>query len=405
MINMKRLENENEKQYIWRLASAKESGQIQMNWTELTDVLNAELRPDCPFAEAAYRKPFSAAKAYYDDVFAELEPDEYLQQVREATDNAYKMKRQLSDQRREYNRILVAEARSDNLLETVQRTAREMTEFEPLQFFDCYDSAGKTREAVLVFADWHYSMVAENVWSTYNIEICKARVAITVSKAIEYMKIHGIKKLHVIALGDLIHGSIHTTCRVASEENTVEQLMHVSEILAEALNELSQYVESLDFYSTYGNHARSIQNKKESIHEDNMERIVPWWIKERLSDNDRVQVMDSEYYEFISFNVLGKNIVCSHGDLEKFKDFGLVVNTLFNKKFGISIDYTLTADKHHLEEFEQLGIESILVRSLCGSDEYSNGKRLYSIPGQTLMIFSADDGRECTYSIKLDKVS
>jgi len=99
-------------------------------------------------------------------------------------------------------------------------------------------------------------------------------------------------------------------------------------------------------------------------------------------------------------NVCGYNIVGTHGDLDKnFKDIGLTINTLFNKKFDLSIDYTISADKHHLEEFEQLGIESILSRSLCGTDEFANGKRLYSIPGQTLLIFD-ENGRDASYSIK-----
>ena len=97
----------------------------------------------------------------------------------------------------------------------------------------------------------------------------------------------------------------------------------------------------------------------------------------------------------------GYNIVGAHGDLEKFKQFGLTVNTLFTKKYGKTIDYTVSADKHHIEEFETIGIESTLVRSLCGTDEYANNHRLYSAPGQTLMIFTPEDGRECTYNIKL----
>ena len=101
-------------------------------------------------------------------------------------------------------------------------------------------------------------------------------------------------------------------------------------------------------------------------------------------------------------NVHGYNIVGAHGDLEKFKNFGLTVNTLFTKKYGTTIDYTISADKHHIEEFEQMGIESILVPSLCGNDSYSNNNRLYSAPGQTLMIFTPEEGRECTYNIKLD---
>ena len=65
----------------------------------------------------------------------------------------------------------------------------------------------------------------------------------------------------------------------------------------------------------------------------------------------------------------------------------------------------MSGDKHHLEEFERFDIESILIRSLCGADDYSNDNRLYSRPGQTLMIFNDVYGREATYHIPLDFIS
>jgi hypothetical protein len=79
----------------------------------------------------------------------------------------------------------------------------------------------------------------------------------------------------------------------------------------------------------------------------------------------------------------------------------MTVNALFTKKYGKSIDYTFSADKHHAESFEQFGIESTLVGSLCGTDEYANNKRLYSNPMQTMCIFTPDDGKLCSYNIKL----
>ena len=42
--------------------------------------------------------------------------------------------------------------------------------------------------------------------------------------------------------------------------------------------------------------------------------------------------------------------------------------------FNETIDYTISGDKHHLEEFEQFGIESIMCRSLCGADDYANNR-------------------------------
>ena len=146
---------------------------------------------------------------------------------------------------------------------------------------------------------------------------------------------------------------------------------------------------------------RTVQKKDEGNHSDNMEKIIPWWLRQRLKDNSKVEIIESQYKEFTKLNILGSVICCVHGDLDSFKSLGVTANTIFSRIYGETIDYTISGDKHHLEEFESFGIESILVRSLCGADEYANNKRLYSKPGQTLIIFNDTYGRECTYHIPL----
>lgn len=314
-----------------------------------------------------------------------------------------KERQKFFDQRREYKKLIRSDARFEYVADKLADAANRLNVKNPLDFQRfSYDIDYDDSEGLIVFSDWHYGQVSDNIWNTYNIEICKRRVEKFIAKSIEYLKRHKPYQLHVVLLGDLANGSIHVGSRVESEEDTCDQLMQVSEIVAQAIAELSKYVDDTIVYSTYGNHMRTIQNKKDSKYSDNMEKIIPWWLKQRLSQNSNITIVDSEYYEFIKLNICGYNIVCSHGDLDRVKDFGVTVNALFTKKFNDQIHYTILADKHHIEEFEQLGIENILVRSLCGTDSYANNYRLYSAAGQTLMFFTKEDGRECTYNIKLD---
>ena len=329
--------------------------------------------------------------------------DDYLNALRLEKEEIFKERKLLSDQRRLYNRELTFNARSEHLMDKLVESANRLNQEKPLIFNEKWFLSNIHKEAVMFWSDWHYGMITDNIWNKFNTEICKKRVKTFVEISKEFIKLNNIDVLDVVMLGDSAHGSIHSTCRVQSEENTCDQLMHVSEIMAEALNDLSKVVNHITLYSCYGNHMRTIQNKNESIHSDNMERIVPWWIEQRLQNNKKIEVAYSEYKEFTKLNVLGKNICCVHGDLERdFKNIGVTINTLFSRKFGETIDYTISGDKHHLEEFEKFDIESILVRSLCGADEYSNNGRLYSRPGQTLMIFNDVYGREATYNIPLD---
>lgn len=401
--DLKRLHNEDYYHYIWRIGQLVDKGMYR-NWDEITPTINKSLWDD-DFdkysGESKYRKDYACAKKFYDSgVFDKIIDDNHLKEIQVQQDELYKIKRQVADQRREYNKLLTTDGRAENLTHYMIACAERLNEERPLDFTD-YVTRTSEKEAVLFFADWHYGMVTDNIWNKYDTGICKSRVKELVKKSIEYIDLFDIRKISIVMLGDAAHGAIHTGCRVASEEDTCDQIIHVSEIMAQAIEEISKKVNYVDVYSCYGNHLRTIQQKNDSIHSDNLEKMIPWWIRQRLQKNTKVTVIDSEFKEFTKLNILGHNIVCLHGDLDNIKNVGVTVNTLFTKLYGETIEYVISADKHHLEEFEQFDIESVIIRSLCGTDEYANNHRLYSMPGQTLMIFSAEEGRECTRNIKL----
>ena len=378
-----------------------------MSWDEIANIINKEFRTDESEyrSEAAYRKPYQQAKRYFEaNVFKTYkDEDSYFKELQVQKDAVYKEKRKLYDQRREYNKLLISDARAEHLCEELVKSANRLNEEKPLLFKEKWFKSNIHKEAVLCWADWHYGMITDNIWNTYNTEICRERVKTLVEITKEFLELNQIDVLTILTLGDAAHGSIHTGCRVQSEEDTCDQLMHVSELMAEAINDLSSVVNHIDVYSCYGNHMRTIQNKNDSIHSDNMEKIIPWWLKQRLQNNTKVEIIESEYKEFTRVNILGSHICAVHGDLEKdFKKIGVTINTIFSKKFGETIDYTISADKHHIEEFEQLGIKSVLVPCLCGTDDHANNGRLYSDAGQTLMIFNDVYGRESTYHIPLN---
>lgn len=323
----------------------------------------------------------------------------YLDELRREKEDIQKERYKFYDQRREYNKNIRNDARSDYMAESLVKAAQKLNEMTPINC-PVYVGDYSDREACVFFADWHYGMVTDNIWNKYNIEICTKRVEQVVKECVRYLELFKPKRLHVCLLGDFCAGAIHNSCRVASEEDVCDQLMQVSEILAQAINHFSKYTDNVCVYSAYGNHMRTVQNKEDSIHTDNMEKIIPWWLKRRLSENNRVVFIDSPYNEFVRIEICGHNVLCVHGDLEKdFKQFGVKTHTLFSKKFGFNVDYVVSADKHHLEEFEGYGVESVIIRSLCGTDNYANDKRLYSYAGQTMMIFNESEGRECTRNI------
>lgn len=387
---------ENEEQYIFRICSMKDSA--GMTWKEVANIINEALGNN--YTESAYRKKYqmfnNGLKACEKQVFTD---DEYLKKIQQEKDEVYKATKQLQDQRREYNKLLTKDARSEHLAEELIKAANSLSSKKILEDCSCYKWHNEKNDALLCLADWHFGMTTANIWNYYNMQICVDRVNHLYKKTIEHLSLHNVNRLNIMILGDMVNGAIHNSCRVASEESVCEQLMNVSEILAELINGLSQYVNEVRIYSTYGNHARTIQKKEDSIHSDNMERIIPWWLSWRLKDNKKIIVEDNGFYEFIYFKIKDHGIVGVHGDLENFKRLGIDMHTLFNKQCGLDVEYVFSGDKHHFESIDSYGIENVLVSSLCGTDNYANNKRLYSKAGQTLCIFNEEDGKVCTYNI------
>ena len=379
-----------------------------LDWSEICGKYNIDFNPDT--IRKASQPPL-VGSAFVSEYFmwkesqrnSDDKEDSYFKELQVQKEAIYKEKRKLYDQRREYNKLLISDARAEHLCEELVKAANKLNDEKPLIFEERWFKPNTHKEAVLCWADWHYGMVTDNIWNIYNTDICRERVKTLVEITKEFIALNNIDVLTILTLGDFAHGGIHTGCRVQSEEDVCDQLMHVAELMAEAINELSSVVNHIDVYSCYGNHMRTIQNKNDSIHSDNMEKVIPWWLRQRLQNNTKVEIIESEYKEFTRVNILGKHICAVHGDLEKdFKKIGVTINTIFSKKFGETIDYTISADKHHVEEFEQMGIKSVLVPCLCGTDDHANNGRLYSDAGQTLMIFNDVYGRESTYHIPLN---
>jgi hypothetical protein len=402
-----RREGEADFDYGLRLIEIKvEQKPDDLDWEDIVEALGLDCHRDS-LRKAASVTPYSgyAVAQYFKRKFAAADKpnqDEYLGELDFKIMEMRKEAKRFYDQRREFHKLVDRLGREENLEDRLVDAAIALNEQLPLRVDKNVCYTYDDNEAILVFADWHYGMKTDNIWEKFNTEICRNRVERLVATAIERIRLHRCRRLHILLLGDMAHGAIHTSARVASEELVCDQVMQVSEIIAQAVNALADEVEETVVHATYGNHLRTVQNKNDSIHADNMERLIPWWLEQRLGDRGDVFFPEAEYYEFLYFDVCGYNICATHGDLDNVKNAGRTLNTLFVKKYGSEIDYVILADKHHKEEFEELGIESMIVRSLCGTDEYANGKRLYSTPGQLMMVFKPGVGADAYYQIKLN---
>jgi hypothetical protein len=407
---LEKRENENEYDYHKRLIYGK------LKDKTLSDYDYSELAPyvygQDYSVDVARRMMYGSCRTLEkleEQVESDITDSKVLSKIEAEKIELQKERQRFYDQRREYNKIVTEIGRQDRLFESLAESASKLSDsigcifnnhlYENIDFGD--------NEAVLVLSDWHYGLVADNVYNRYNTEICLDRVKKVIDDAIRRIVLHKCNTLHVVLLADFIHGAIHCSARVASEELVADQLMNVSEIIAQCLLELSGYVNEVNVYSTYGNHGRVVPNKQDSIHRDNFERIIPWWLEQRISAEEsrigkklNIKFAPDTGSEFLFLSPCGIDMCASHGDLDNVKSSPQLLSTLFHKLYGKDIQAILLGDKHHGESFEEMGITSMICGSLCGSDDYANGKRLYSTPSQLLLIVNPVDGIDAEYRLK-----
>lgn len=416
-IEIARLENESQFDFHKRLVYGKlvDKTLADADYSELSELVYGQAYSSDVARRMLYGSRRTLELMDQEKISVEPSDDNVAERLREIDLKTYEIRKEsqkLFDQRREYSKLAIQDGRQEHLNECLIRAAENLSDTIGVISDSTYVPSLKfsNNEAVLVLSDWHYGMTTSNIFNTYNKEICIERIKSLVDKTKERLLLNECIGLHIVVLGDLYHGAIHTSARVASEELVCEQLMQVSEILAQVILDLSKFVEFTNVYMTYGNHCRTVQNKHDSIHRDNMERIIPWWLKQRIGSEEGklgiepgslgINIIEESAYEFITMNVCGYDMVAAHGDLDTVSGSLKTLPALFLKQYGKSIDYILLGDKHHKEYKDEIGITAEICGSLCGTDDYANSKRLYSTPTQLLLIMNEAEGIDAAYRIK-----
>ena len=393
-----RKNGESDFDYILRIVEGKSNGIYDIDYVELfklafgVDISSTEARKRyygikmlLPYLDKEKIKNVSE-----DDILAEYE----LKKI-----NFEKEKIKYQDQRREYFNLLRESARLDHIKEHIEKVALDICKQKPLEW-EFVHKTNNSKEGVLLISDFHFGLEIENFLNTYNKEEFLKRINRLTMKTIEHGRFHGIKTLHVVNLNDLISGIIHVTVRIANTEDVIEQTQFIAEILAEVLCKFANEFEEVKFYSVLDNHSRVTPNKKEAIDSESFARFIPWYLKPRLKDISNISIIENELDGSIGIiDVCGYTCFAVHGHQDSVKtatsDLAMMI-----KKFP---DYVFLSHYHHSQEDEIHSCEVIVNSSLCGTDEFAKRLRRTSKPAQKFMVFNGDEGRETTYSIRLDR--
>lgn len=306
----------------------------------------------------------------------------------------------LRDQRRELKKYDREDARFRHICELISEEATRIAEEKPFLSKEkvAKEKLDSRNEAVLIVSDWHIGSEFKNAKAEYNIEIAKRRAEDLLYKTIEYCKLNNVGVLHVESLGDNINGGIHWGSKVEAEEDCLSEMFTFDEMFAEFLDKLSESIDCVKVYSVIGNHGRINMNKKDNQKGENLERILFHYLKPRMKNNKKVELMECANIDegIIQLEVKGLNIFGVHGDLDKIDK----VADNFIRMFRIIPDEIHMGHFHSDYECTESDISVIVNGSLQGTDNYAFSIRKSGSPMQKLSIYD-DEGHLCTYKIKL----
>ena len=355
-------------------------------WDDIKNILNTVY--DTEYSSDKYRKDYYKIS---ENTVSDSE-DSIEEELSEL--DLVKLERvKLSDERTQINALYRRISREESIKEIAHDVAAQMN--ERFLLTSKPNVSGKNKnEAILEISDWHYGIEISNSWNKFNPEIAVDRINQLKTEVISKCKLYNVGTLHVVNLGDLIAGRIHLPLRINSRFDVITQIMQISEILAEFLDELAKDFE-IHYYDTLDNHSRLEPNLKASLELESLTRITSWFLKERVP-NIHIHT-NALADDIITFECLGHRIAGVHGNHDK--PITVVDNlTMMAKEH---FDLILTAHLHHFSGDEKN--ETIVVSngSLMGTDEYAVKLRLSATPSQNLIIVNDKNPTEAICRIIL----
>lgn len=396
-----RKENEDDLDYAMRLIDIKKEERPEdLDWSDIVSLLGLDLNKD------SLRKSqdtefggISVFKKMKEKMLHESSTN-YQEEVMVQLEELKKERIKLSDERASLNRRLRDKAREENIYELAIKCANEIAQEHPFKDFSKFSSDNSSifyKTAILTLSDFHYGLNIKEFNNIYNPDIFLQRLNILYEKVICYLKLNNVKTLYVLGLGDYLSGIIHTTIRIENRENITQQVMEISELLANFIYKLSEYCD-IYYYDVSDNHGRVFEDKNASLNGENFSVFVKWFLKARFSESNNIHIEDNEINEEIgTIQIYGRNYGFTHGHRDKISE--IVQNlSLMTKKI---YDAIFMAHCHHFEANEVHGTYIYMNGTFSGSDTYANNLRKTSNPSQNLFILNKDDGIECQYLIKL----
>lgn len=384
----KRLNGENEEQFLWRIGQAKDNGIINLDWVGIADIMNKEFREDETEYrdESAYRKVYQSAKRLYEaEVFKTYEDESYIDELRDMKHEIYIAKQQLRDERTALNKTLREQSRMKSMYEIIKRA---IDNYEPIKFDYVPKSLPNSdNDMIIHLTDIHCGVDIISAFNIFNTDVLKQRLHNYLNEILDIQKLYKSQNAYVILGGDMIQGLIHINSRIEAKENVIQQIMKVTDFVSNFIYELSKVFKYVEVHTTAGNHSRLTPNKEETTRAENFDLLVPYASKKDLQNIKNVNFIDNVLESDIAtFKVRGHMVYAAHGDKDNVNN--VVYNmTKFARKANLPLPDLCFLGHRHTNGLTTVDDVKV-IESGCvdGMDSYAIGKRLVGTPEQVAVV-------------------
>lgn len=406
---VERLSGESYNEWKFRLITDKVDKKIDLDWVEIRDLIGVECSSDHlrkigqGIAEVyKYYNTNKENEYHVPEDYSHL-PDDVIKKL-----EIQKERVKLSSEKNEINKWIRKQSRSELFQDKLIGAISRLDKLSVPEYHNRVTSSGYD-DSILLIADMHYGkkftvkgMLGEII-NEYNISIFEQRLWDLLDRVIEVIEKENMKHINIVCLGDVIEGMLRNSQLQKLQLGTVDQVIGFSEFMANWLNELSRYV-MIDYFSVLGNHAetRVLNSGRGEFPEENMERIVTWYLQTRLSENKNIKIHNDG--NFIYRKIADVNVLFAHGQYEKnleqsIKDYMVAYNLPVNLLITGHLHSTHTKT---IGMTDQLDIQFVQCPSVMGVDDFSMRLKKSSKAGSKMLMLKSGYGIVTEHNFKLN---
>lgn len=323
--------------------------------------------------------------------------------------DGYIERQKIRDLTRQINDMYRTQSRSELLREAVKEACSRLQPISVGRKERLWHTIDEARSLVVALGDFHYGAnihvvgLRGEVINHYDHTVFEERMAKLLDEVQDIVRKESIRDVHIYLVGDLIDGMLRQSQLMRLEYGIVESTIRLANFMAQWIAALTADTD-VHLHAVTGNHSevRPLKSRNREFEEENLEKIIWWFLKERLADRESVTFsgecgrMELSYVEGYSFLLL-------HGDGEKAID--QIARDAVNM-YGEHVDFFICGHRHKEQEFPAGATDdgnSIIVRtpSICGTDKYAQSCGYGGKPGAIAMVIERGYGRRCVYPIQL----